>query len=141
MAPFYGWGSTASRLEPLRGGSLKLYGPFLRMGFNCLKARATSRRSISCSHTGSRFTINPFPAWETLLEVYGEVTNKTWNDIGALWCLLLENSAFYSLDFFVTLNIFLGNGQRPTIKISTILVKTATLSSKFSASHTLFSYQ
>ena len=29
MTPFYGWGSTASRLEPLRGGSLlfttKLY--------------------------------------------------------------------------------------------------------------------
>ena len=24
MAPFYGWGSTASRLEPLRGGSLHL---------------------------------------------------------------------------------------------------------------------
>ena len=24
MAPFYGWGSTASRLEPLRGGSLLL---------------------------------------------------------------------------------------------------------------------
>ena len=23
MAPFYGWGSTASRLEPLRGGSLR----------------------------------------------------------------------------------------------------------------------
>ena len=22
MAPFYGWGSTASRLEPIRGGSL-----------------------------------------------------------------------------------------------------------------------
>ena len=22
MAPFYGWGSAASRLEPLRGGSL-----------------------------------------------------------------------------------------------------------------------
>ena len=22
MAPFYGWGSTASRLEPLRGGRL-----------------------------------------------------------------------------------------------------------------------
>ena len=22
MAPFYGWGSTASRLEPLRGGNL-----------------------------------------------------------------------------------------------------------------------
>ena len=24
MAPFYGWGSTASRLEPLRGGNLPL---------------------------------------------------------------------------------------------------------------------
>ena len=24
MAPFYGWGSTASRLQPLRGGSLIL---------------------------------------------------------------------------------------------------------------------
>ena len=24
MVPFYGWGSTASRLEPLRGGSLLL---------------------------------------------------------------------------------------------------------------------
>ena len=24
MAPFYGWGSTASRLEPLRGGSLPI---------------------------------------------------------------------------------------------------------------------
>ena len=23
MAPFYGWGSTASRLVPLRGGSLR----------------------------------------------------------------------------------------------------------------------
>ena len=23
MAPFYGWGSTASRLEPIRGGSLR----------------------------------------------------------------------------------------------------------------------
>ena len=23
MAPFYGWGSTASRLQPLRGGSLR----------------------------------------------------------------------------------------------------------------------
>ena len=25
MAPFYGWGSTASRLEPLRGGSLQKF--------------------------------------------------------------------------------------------------------------------
>ena len=25
MAPFYGWGSTASKLEPLRGGSLSSF--------------------------------------------------------------------------------------------------------------------
>ena len=25
MAPFYGWGSTASRLQPLRGGSLTIH--------------------------------------------------------------------------------------------------------------------
>ena len=29
MAPFYGWGSTASRLEPLRGGSLLFTTKFL----------------------------------------------------------------------------------------------------------------
>ena len=29
MAPFYGWGSTTSRLEPLRGGSLLFTTKFL----------------------------------------------------------------------------------------------------------------
>ena len=29
MAPFYGWGSTASMLEPLRGGSLLFTTKFL----------------------------------------------------------------------------------------------------------------
>ena len=28
----------------------KLYGPFLWMGFNCLKARATSRRQLTFYH-------------------------------------------------------------------------------------------
>ena len=28
MAPFYGWGSTASSLEPLRGGSLRFTAKF-----------------------------------------------------------------------------------------------------------------
>ena len=31
MAPFYGWGSTASRLEPLRGGSLLFTTKFLEI--------------------------------------------------------------------------------------------------------------
>ena len=30
MAPFYGWGSTASRLEPLQGGSLLFTKNFLQ---------------------------------------------------------------------------------------------------------------
>ena len=34
MAPFYGWGSTASRLQPLRGGSLlfTIQFPEIRLG-------------------------------------------------------------------------------------------------------------
>ena len=31
MAPFYGWGLTASRLEPLRGGSLLFATKFLEI--------------------------------------------------------------------------------------------------------------
>ena len=31
MAPFYRWGSTASRLEPLRGGSLLFTTKFLEV--------------------------------------------------------------------------------------------------------------
>ena len=31
MAPFYGWGSTASRLEPTRGGSLLFTTTFLEI--------------------------------------------------------------------------------------------------------------
>ena len=31
MVPFYGWGSTASRLEPLRGGSLLFTIKFLNI--------------------------------------------------------------------------------------------------------------
>ena len=36
MAPFYGWGSTTSRLEPLQGGSLLFTTKFPEIpGFNC----------------------------------------------------------------------------------------------------------
>ena len=31
MAPFYGWGSTTSRLKPLRGGSLLFTTNFLEI--------------------------------------------------------------------------------------------------------------
>ena len=31
MTPFYGWGSTASRLEPIRGGSLLFTTTFLEI--------------------------------------------------------------------------------------------------------------
>ena len=35
--------------------TLKLYGPFLWMGFNCLKARATSRRQFTFYHWVPRY--------------------------------------------------------------------------------------
>ena len=35
---------------PTKKKKKKLYGPFLWMGFNCLKARATSRRQFTFYH-------------------------------------------------------------------------------------------
>ena len=43
-------GLTYSNLINKIKKTLKLYGPFLWMGFNCLKARATSRRQFTFYH-------------------------------------------------------------------------------------------
>ena len=39
MAPFYGWGSTASRLEPLQGGSLLFTTKFSETGTHFIDLR------------------------------------------------------------------------------------------------------
>ena len=39
-----------SYIVSLKKKKKKLYGPFLWMGFNCLKARATSRRQFTFYH-------------------------------------------------------------------------------------------
>ena len=39
MAPFYGWGSTASRLEPLQGGSLLFTTKFPETGTHFIDLR------------------------------------------------------------------------------------------------------
>ena len=41
-------------LCPLKTKTKKLYGPFLWMGFNCLKARVTSRRQFTFYHSVPR---------------------------------------------------------------------------------------
>ena len=46
MAPFYGWGSTASRLEPLQGGSL-----------SSDKQSILETRRITDLHGSAHFTI------------------------------------------------------------------------------------
>ena len=46
MAPFYGWGSTASRLRPLRGGSLlfTIQFPEIQAGYNFDKFAASPHK-------------------------------------------------------------------------------------------------
>ena len=46
MAPFYGWGSTSSRLEPLQGGSLLLTTKFPEIpGTHCIDLRRMNAES------------------------------------------------------------------------------------------------
>ena len=44
MAPFYGWGSTASRLEPLQGGSLLFTTKFPEIPDNIAKSKWILKR-------------------------------------------------------------------------------------------------
>ena len=51
MAPFYGWGSTASRLEPLRGGSLLFTTKFPKnSSYSFYQPRTGERLSWPWSH-------------------------------------------------------------------------------------------
>ena len=51
MAPFYGWGSTASRLEPLQGGSLLFTTQFPEIpGISFYRPRKDERLSQPWSH-------------------------------------------------------------------------------------------
>ena len=50
MAPFYGWGSTASRLEPLRGGSLLLPLSSQNSRYSFYQPRKDERLSRPWSH-------------------------------------------------------------------------------------------
>ena len=51
MAPFYGWGSTASRLQPLRGGSLLFTNSVPRKSwYSFYRPRKDERLSRPWSH-------------------------------------------------------------------------------------------
>ena len=67
----------------------KLYGPFLWIGFNCLKARATSSRQFTfyhwflgnnslevCLNLGIRFYIEPRPLQEVIEDKYSTYAMK-----------------------------------------------------------------
>ena len=57
MAPFHGWSSTASRLEPLRGGSL-----FFTTKFPEIHPRKDERLSLPWSHPVVLKTGHPPPS-------------------------------------------------------------------------------
>ena len=50
MVPFYGWVSTASRLEPLRGGSLLFTTKFPEIWYSFYRPRKDERLSRPWSH-------------------------------------------------------------------------------------------
>ena len=58
MYPFYGWGSTASRLEPLRGGSLLFTTKFPEIPGNC---RLFLKRFPVCFNSVVSFSYNSMP--------------------------------------------------------------------------------
>ena len=70
-----------------------LYGPFLRMGFNCLKARATSRRKFTFNEKVSwyRVTAEQMPStfpedvwncWNTYIYIS---TEPWWKSLPNIW--------------------------------------------------------
>ena len=65
MAPFYGWGSTASRLEPLRGGSL-LFTTKVARGNKKGYSKAfcvTCKHMQTCKHKARLLTIFTLNIW------------------------------------------------------------------------------
>ena len=60
MAPFYGWGSTASRLEPLQGGSLLFTTMFPEIpgkGKSCKVLQQTTNVIFSFSKTKNKLVM------------------------------------------------------------------------------------
>ena len=54
MAPFYGWGSTASRLEPLRGGSLLFTTKFP------ISQSVSRRNKFICAAVHTRYVMDAY---------------------------------------------------------------------------------
>ena len=63
MAPFYGWGSTASRLEPLRGGSFEHGTPGL--GIQRLNHLASAVKGFKIIHSNN--TLKGFKICDCIL--------------------------------------------------------------------------
>ena len=81
MAPFYGWGSTASRLEPFRGGSLLFTTKFPEIpGTHFIDLGRMKRLSRPWSHS---VVLNTGPLdWESS----ALTTRSNWpNDWAVLW--------------------------------------------------------
>ena len=84
MVPFYGWGSTASRLEPLRGGSLLFTTKFSEIPGTHYQPQKDERLSWPWSHP---VVLNTGPLdWESsalttrpLLQYYPQTLLEEWN--------------------------------------------------------------
>ena len=112
MAPFYGWGSTVSRLEPLRGGSLLI----LRLTIFCIFQNSCMEWNIcrKCTVTWcQRFPFNQVGKMESsqkngkevrsfLFFVKKQLKSKQYRD-GYYWVQCAETK---ELPFHLILHIF-----------------------------------
>ena len=60
MAPFYGWGSTTSRLEPLRGGSLLFTAKFPETPSNSPNILALCETNLDDSIDCGNFSVRGY---------------------------------------------------------------------------------
>ena len=84
----YGFSSSQSTAYLLTVVSFKkkLYGPFLWMGFNCLKATATSRRQFTFYHSVPR------NSWNSFYQPQKDRITRAFNRSGATLAVALDIS-------------------------------------------------
>ena len=111
MAPFHGWSSTASRLEPLRGGSL-----FFTTKFPEIHPRKDERLSLPWSHpvvlkTGHPPPHPPTPLTVSAMRVQQITCLCIWDNCNSPLSVIAR-----SLGFFIRLNTFIKISRFSLVK-------------------------
>ena len=93
MAPFYGWGSTASRLQPLRGGSLlkeAVYYSLLSAGCSLLMLNFIFKSSSIFLSLDLKITISVIFTLSEILFTFNQLTRHFKSALTSLFSFLIE---------------------------------------------------